>query len=220
MALFSTKDASGQIKNIKTDKLTKVFNVKDQNVQIDYLHARYGELDGKQLLLDEEVITSSMKAMIKLFMNSATKYNPVPAHIVVSHKLSVEESKGNESAQKDHSFVLSAVEPRYSLDEVFLPPHSRKQILTSLTIEKYSDKLRNQWGLASIIKDGRAVILNFFGPPGTGKSMTAEAIAQHLGKKVMNVNYAQLESKYVGETPKNIKKCFAEATETRRYSYF
>lgn len=54
----------------------------------------------------------------------------------------------------------------------------------------------------------RAVILNFYGKPGTGKSMAAEAIAQELGKKVYRISYSQLESKYVGETPKNIRKAF------------
>ena len=38
--------------------------------------------------------------------------------------------------------------------------------------------------------------------------MTAEAIAKYLNKKVCSVDYSQLESKYVGETPKNIKKVF------------
>ena len=41
--------------------------------------------------------------------------------------------------------------------------------------------------------------------------MTAEAIAGYLNKKVYNVNYAELESKYVGETPKNIRKVFEKA---------
>ena len=43
--------------------------------------------------------------------------------------------------------------------------------------------------------------------------MTAEAIAKYLNKKVFSVNYSQLESKYVGETPKNIKKVFSKAKE-------
>ena len=54
----------------------------------------------------------------------------------------------------------------------------------------------------------RAIILNFYGKAGTGKSMTAEAVAKALGKKVYHINYSELESKYVGETPKNIRKAF------------
>ena len=61
--------------------------------------------------------------------------------------------------------------------------------------------------------DGRAVCLNFWGSPGTGKSMTAEGVASYLNKKLLVVNYPELESKYVGETPKNIKKVFDKAKE-------
>ena len=46
-----------------------------------------------------------------------------------------------------------------------------------------------------------------------GKSLTAEAIAGTLGKKLYSVNYSELESKYVGETPKNIKQVFKRAKD-------
>ena len=41
--------------------------------------------------------------------------------------------------------------------------------------------------------------------------MTGEAIAAELGKKIYVVNYSELESKYVGETPKNIVEVFRKA---------
>ena len=75
-------------------------------------------------------------------------------------------------------------------------------------MKKYQEKLFQDWGLKDTIKSNRAIILNFYGSPGTGKSMTGEAIAKYLNKKVCSVDYSQLESKYVGETPKNIKKVF------------
>lgn len=63
------------------------------------------------------------------------------------------------------------------------------------------------WGMDRYFNN-RPVILNFYGKAGTGKTMTAEAVAKALNKKVYQVNYAELESKYVGETPKNIKRAF------------
>lgn len=41
--------------------------------------------------------------------------------------------------------------------------------------------------------------------------MAAEAVAKYLNKKIYSINYANLESKYVGQTPKNIKKAFEMA---------
>lgn len=73
------------------------------------------------------------------------------------------------------------------------------------------EKLFGEWGLQDTLQTGRAVVLNFYGPPGTGKSMTAEALAGTLGKRVLLVSYPELESKYVGDTPKNIRAVFQDA---------
>jgi SpoVK/Ycf46/Vps4 family AAA+-type ATPase len=210
MSIFRNNE-SKRVKNVGTEKLTKFFSVKEQKVRVDFQHAHFGELDGKKILLDEEQLTQTAKQLLQSFSTNATKYNPIPAHVIISNE--VMDPNDSNQEQTSGELDLSSIEPRYSLDEIYLPAKTKKQVLTALTIEKHNDKLRKEWGLQSILKDGRAVILNFFGSPGTGKSMTAEAIAHHLGKKLINVNYAQLESKYVGETPKNIKQCFKEAAE-------
>ena len=85
--------------------------------------------------------------------------------------------------------------------------------MNTIEIKKHRDKIFNEWGLEETIKSDRAIILNFYGPAGTGKSLTAEAIAGTLGKKLYSVNYSELESKYVGETPKNIKQVFKRAKD-------
>lgn len=67
---------------------------------------------------------------------------------------------------------------------------------------------------------GRRVAINFFGPPGTGKTLSAEAVAKYLGKTIIKVNYSEIESKYVGETPKNITAAFKKARETDSLLFF
>lgn len=210
MALFRGKENSNQVKNIEKKKLTKVFNVNEKKVHIDFLDAQYGEMEGKKILLDEEVIQKTAEEFLKVLMNNSTKYNPIPSHIVFSHQ-SINNNEETVDSKNDLTERVS--NPRYSLNEVFLPNSSKKQVLKVLTMEKHVEKLREDWGLGSVLKEGRATILNFYGKPGTGKSMAAEAIATYLGKKVIRVNYAQLESKYVGETPKNIQRCFEAASK-------
>lgn len=55
--------------------------------------------------------------------------------------------------------------------------------------------------------------MNFYGPPGTGKTMCAHAIANALGKKLLALNYSEIESKYVGDAPKNLQRAFEIATK-------
>ena len=48
----------------------------------------------------------------------------------------------------------------------------------------------------------------FSGPPGTGKTMSAEVIAADLGLDLFKVNLATMVSKYIGETEKNLEQLF------------
>jgi SpoVK/Ycf46/Vps4 family AAA+-type ATPase len=63
------------------------------------------------------------------------------------------------------------------------------------------DLIFDEWGLGERHPTGTALAFNFAGPSGTGKTICAEAIAHHLGKRLLLVRYAELESMWFGETP-------------------
>lgn len=108
------------------------------------------------------------------------------------------------------SFNYTAIEPRYSFDQVVLPKKVVEEINNAIGIINVEHKVFDEWGLRSIIPEiGTA--LNFYGAPGTGKSMTAEAVAHKLGKKIIKATYADIESKYIGEGPKMVKAIFKAA---------
>lgn len=48
----------------------------------------------------------------------------------------------------------------------------------------------------------------FFGPPGTGKSLTAALIGKRCGLNVFRVDASRVVSKYIGETEKNLVQLF------------
>ncbi|MFM8897134.1 MAG: ATP-binding protein, partial [Actinomycetales bacterium] len=56
---------------------------------------------------------------------------------------------------------------------------------------------------------GRGVAALFTGPPGTGKSMAAEALAGDLGVSLFRVELATVVDKYIGETEKNLDQVFS-----------
>ena len=79
-----------------------------------------------------------------------------------------------------------------------------------MNLLKYEPIVFDKWGLRKVEPFARSA-LNFYGPPGTGKTMAAHAIASKLGKKILVASYAQIESKYHGEGPKNIEAVFLAA---------
>jgi SpoVK/Ycf46/Vps4 family AAA+-type ATPase len=113
-----------------------------------------------------------------------------------------------------------AVRPVRRLGDLVVPTQVFAQIEGALDRIRHHRTLYEEWDLGSIDPSGARVAVNLFGLPGTGKSFCAEAIAERLGKLIIRVNYAEIESKYVGETPKNIVAAFQRARETDAVLFF
>ena len=106
--------------------------------------------------------------------------------------------------------MYEPVVPSYTFDRVILPKKVLDEIEESLAVLEYEEKVFKEWGLYSI-QPNPSSALSFYGPSGTGKTMAAEAIANKLGKKILKVSYADIESKYHGEGPKMVKAIFLAA---------
>lgn len=111
--------------------------------------------------------------------------------------------------KKSDIFVLET--PRRDLSKLVTSDKTLQQIKNIISKIQNYDLLYNKFGLKDIDPSGGRTAINLYSPPGTGKSFAAEAIANALNKKIIRVNYAEIESKYVGDTPKNIKLLFSEA---------
>src|SRR2546426_7292518 len=96
----------------------------------------------------------------------------------------------------------------------------REGLLDALTELRHKRLMYRRWGLKKVMKKTKGLSLLFAGPPGTGKTMAAEAIASELGRPLHVVNYAQLENMWVGETEKNIEHVFHTALEAGAGLFF
>jgi len=110
---------------------------------------------------------------------------------------------------------------RFDLEsDVVLPGKTRLQLDECLTRLKYHKKIYSDWNFAAVDPMGMAAVLNFYGPPGTGKTLCAEAFAGRLGLPFMSLGIAELESKFMGETAKNIQAAFEAARTTGAVLFF
>jgi SpoVK/Ycf46/Vps4 family AAA+-type ATPase len=109
--------------------------------------------------------------------------------------------------------MVESVTPARTFNDVILPPATRRALDQALVHVTSHDLIFNRWGLGERHPTGLALAFNFAGPPGTGKTICAEAIANELGRRLLVVRYAEMESLWMGETPKNVAGVFRMARQ-------
>ncbi|NJN44567.1 MAG: ATP-binding protein [Anaerolineae bacterium] len=153
-------------------------------------------------------------------MTHNTEPTPLPVHTgrVIPPGVSSQQDTDSEIAKRLDLFTVET--PVRQLKDLVIPEHTRQQVNSLLTKIKYHHVLYEDFGLSEIDPYGGRTAINLYGPPGTGKSFAADAIANELGMGIIRANYAEIESKYVGETAKNIKAAFQKAKETGALLFF
>jgi SpoVK/Ycf46/Vps4 family AAA+-type ATPase len=116
--------------------------------------------------------------------------------------------------------LVEAIEPRRSLDDVVLPETTLRALNHALALVRKHDLIFQQWGLAERHSSGLGLAFHFAGPPGTGKTICAEALAYTLDKKLLVVRYAELESRWVGQTSKHVSTVFRAAARQDAVLFF
>src|ERR1700674_951778 len=109
--------------------------------------------------------------------------------------------------------AVEVVAPQRTFADVILPPETRRSLEEALAQVRNHSLIFTRWGLGERHSSGLTLAFNFAGPPGTGKTICAEAIAHLLGRRLLLVRYAELESMWMGETPKNVAAIFKAARE-------
>jgi SpoVK/Ycf46/Vps4 family AAA+-type ATPase len=116
--------------------------------------------------------------------------------------------------------VIESVVAERTFRDVILPPRTVRMLGEALTQVHSYTLIFQDWGLGERHPTGTALAFNFAGPSGTGKTICAEAIAHYLDKRLLLVRYAELESMWVGETPKNVAAIFRMAQEEDAVLFF
>lgn len=137
--------------------------------------------------------------------------------ILTKKEMKPQQNKEEKEDEKSIDFI--PIKPRYNFSQIILEDSIRKEIFDAVKVIECKELIYNDWGFSEVDPVPRS-ILNFYGEPGTGKTMCAHAIANHLGKNILALNYSEIESKYVGEAPKNLQKAFDIAKTTDSVLFF
>ena len=97
--------------------------------------------------------------------------------------------------------LLDLREPMRRLDDVVLSDETRSTVEEVLQEHHHQERLAS-YGLRAADR------LLFYGPPGCGKTLTAEVIASELGLPLAIVRVDAVVSSYLGETAANLRKVF------------
>lgn len=120
-------------------------------------------------------------------------------------------SGGLFSRGKDEKVSFKEKDPRWDIDEIILDQATREEIGDIIYFCQHQKELIEKYELDNFLKGRASVGINLYGEPGTGKSITAEAIAKALGKKVIEVNYSEVQSDKWGGTEKQLSALFEQA---------
>jgi SpoVK/Ycf46/Vps4 family AAA+-type ATPase len=120
----------------------------------------------------------------------------------------------------DLATLARKVLPKATWNDLILPPDQLSQVRAICQQVKYQHIVYGQWGFGQKLSLGKGLNALFSGPPGTGKTMTAEVVANELGLDLYKIDLSQIVSKYIGETEKNLNRIFTAAEQTNAILFF
>jgi hypothetical protein len=114
-------------------------------------------------------------------------------------------------------FPAKRITTEMNWDDVVLNAQTAEQVKDIGVWMQHHTLLQQDENLKRKVKPGYRVL--FYGPSGTGKTLTAALIGKEFGREVYRIDLSQVVSKYIGETEKNLESVFRRA-ESKNWVLF
>ncbi|ABR56501.1 AAA family ATPase, CDC48 subfamily [Methanococcus aeolicus Nankai-3] len=181
-------------------------NMPLENVDLDYLaDVTHGFVGADLASLCKE---AAMKTLRRLLPDIDLEKEEIPAEILENIKVTM----------KDFKEALKEVEPSALREVLVEVPNVRWEDIGGLDeikqdlIEAVEWPIKNKEVFEKMgIRPPKGVLL--FGPPGTGKTMLAKAVANESQANFISVKGPEIFSKWVGESEKAIREMFKKARQ-------
>ena len=124
------------------------------------------------------------------------------------YTLNLDDETEEENQEKDQNIPTVRLSDIAGLDE------AKKALEEKVILPLKHKSIYEKYGKST----GGGILL--FGLPGTGKTMFAQAVATELKAKFFSVRCSDIESKWVGESERNVKQLFEEAKKCSKAVIF
>ena len=108
----------------------------------------------------------------------------------------------------------------FGWDDLKLSENAESMLKEAVARIKNRSVIMSDYGFETKLPYGSGTSICLYGPPGTGKTMAALVVANDLGLDMYRVDLSQIESKYIGETQKNLGKIFDAAENSNAILFF
>lgn len=130
---------------------------------------------------------------------------------VTSFQGGLSEAALQQIVEKVEKVALPKAKPRINFDSVVLAEEKKEEIQAAISQIKNKDMIFDTWGFGEIFEKGTAITLLFYGIPGTGKTLMAQAISDKLGADLKVYGAGEIQSSEPGGAERTIKKIFEAA---------
>ena len=116
--------------------------------------------------------------------------------------------------------MAQRVEPKAGWDDIVVAPADEALLRQIADQVGQRNKVYQEWGFDRKMSRGLGITALFAGESGTGKTMAAEVLANHLRLGLYRVDLSATVSKYIGQTEKNLRRLFDAAEDGGAILFF
>jgi hypothetical protein len=116
--------------------------------------------------------------------------------------------------------LAQRLRPVATWDDIVLPEDELRLLRQLADQVARRTMVYDDWGFRERMNRGLGISALFSGESGTGKTMAAEVIANHLRLALYRIDLSAVVSKYIGETEKNLRRLFDAAEDGGAILFF
>jgi SpoVK/Ycf46/Vps4 family AAA+-type ATPase len=160
---------------------------------------------------DFTTIAISKEAIYRLIFTEDTPIDKIKSKVEKREESEDDERYNSRFDKNRVTNLFDIITPRVTLKNVILDEEIKRDLLGAVDMAKTIETMR-EWDVRPTLSSNSfsSIKILFYGPSGTGKTITAEALSGEVGAEMFKVDASNLVTSWVGESAKNVRRVFKE----------